>query len=469
LKSDLISMISKLVNARSRSSVVTTATRGAEAAHFGLGVKSVVMVPIFLAFLCLLSDPGWARIYIDINAPSIEKIKIAIPDFRNESPNGMNPELAGGLPGVLANDLDLSGYFTPIDRAAFLSEDSSAFTADQIRFKDWSTIGADLLVKGGYSTVGESVEVEVRLFDVFRGRQILGKRILGRTNEARDLMHRIGNDIVYLLTGQKGIFLTKMAFVGTATGHKEIYVCDYDGHNLRQITNDRSIALLPRWSPEGDKLFYNSYKDGEGPALYMRDMATGTTTKVSGRKGLNIGGAWAPDGRSAALCLSVDGDPDIYRIDLGGKVLERLTSSMGICVSPTFSPDGSKMAFVSNRAGGPQIYVRSLKEGKEERLTFEGKYNTSPSWSSLNRISYTGMEDGRFNIFTIDPAGGSARNLTGGQGNNEDACWSHNGRYIAFSSNRSGSYRIYIMTANGQNQRIITNLKGEQTSPSWSP
>lgn len=426
-------------------------------------------VAILATILCLASNAAWARIYIDINAPSIERIKIAITDFRNQSPNGASPELARDLSSVLSNDLDLSGYFTPIDRTAFLSEDSSAFTADQIRFKDWSTIGADLLVKGGYSAIGESVEVEVRLFDVFRGRQILGKRILGRTDESRDLMHRIGNDIVYLLTGQKGIFLTKMAFVGTATGHKEIYVSDYDGYNVKQITNDRSIALLPRWSPQGDKLFYNSYKEGEGPALYMRDMVTGRTTKVSGRKGLNIGAAWAPDGRSAALCMSMDGEPDIYRIDLSGKVIERVTNSLGISVSPAFSPDGSKIAFVSNRAGGPQIYIRGLKEKREERLTFEGRYNTSPAWSSLNRIAYTGAEDGRFNIFTIDPGGGGLRNLTNGQGNSEDACWSPNGRYIAFSTSRDGGYRIYIMTANGQNQKKITNLKGEQTSPSWSP
>jgi TolB protein len=422
------------------------------------------------AVLCLFPGSGWARIYIDINAPSIEKIKIAIPDFRNLSSNAASPELARDLPGVLSNDLDLSGYFIPIDRAAFLAEDSSAMTADQIRFKDWSTIGADLLVKGGYNAIGQSVEVEVRLFDVFRGSQIFGKRILGKTDDYRDLMHRIGNDIVYVLTGQKGIFLTKLAFVGTATGHKEIYVCDYDGYNVRQITDDKSIALLPRWSPQGDKLFYNSYKDGEGPALFVRDMATGRTVKVSGRKGLNIGAAWSPDGRTAALCLSVDGDPDIYRIDLSGKIIGRVTNSWGISVSPTFSPDGSRIAFVSNRSGGPQIYVKDLKEGREERLTFEGKYNTSPAWSSMNRIAYAGMEDSRFDIYTIDPSGGGLRNLTNGQGNNnEDPCWSANGRYIAFSSTREGGYHLYLMTANGQNQRRIGILKGEQTSPSWSP
>jgi TolB protein len=423
----------------------------------------------FMGAFCLFQNTSWARIYIDINAPSIEKIKIAVPDFRNFSSDGAGPEFAVSLAAVLTNDLDLSGYFNPIEKAAFLSDDAGAFTVEQIRFRDWSTIGADLLVKGGYTVIGQSIEVEVRLFDVFRGRQMLGKRILGRMEEYRDLMHRLGNDVVYLLTGQQGIFLTKLAFVGTATGHKEIYLSDYDGHNVKQITHDRSIALLPRWSPQGDKLFYNSYKGGEGPALYMWDRVTGKTTKVSSRDGLNIGAAWAPDGQSAALCLSMEGEPDIYRIDLTGRILQRITRGWDICVSPTFSPDGSRIAFVSNRAGGPQIYVRDLKEGREERLTFEGRYNTSPNWSSLNRIAFTGTEDGLFNIFTIDPSGRDLRNLTAGRGNNEDASWSANGRYLAFSSNRTGKYHIYIMTANGQNQRRITFLEGEQTSPSWSP
>jgi len=419
--------------------------------------------------MSLWSSLGEARIFIDINSPSVQKIKIAIPDFRDTSPSSEQPDLAAALPGVISTDLDLSGYFIPMDKTAFLEENQSAFTVDEIRFRDWSTIGADLLLKGSYSCIGKSVEAEVRLFDVFRGRQILGKRILGRVDDHRALMHRISNDIIYLLTGQKGMFLSKIAFVGTATGNKEIYISDYDGYNVKQLTHDKSIALMPRWSPQGDKIFYNSYKDGEGPALYLMDVASGRSAKVSARRGLNTGAAWAPDGQSAALTLSVGDNLDIHRIDLSGKIMDRVTNSWGINVSPTFSPDGTKVAFVSNRSGSPQIYVRDLADGRDERITFEGKYNTSPSWSSLNRIAYTGMDEGRFNIFTIDPDGRGLRQLTAEQANNEDPCWYMNGRHLMFSSNREGGFHIYLMNANGQNQRRITYFKGEQTSPSWSP
>jgi TolB protein len=198
-------------------------------------------------------------------------------------------------------------------------------------------------------------------------------------------------------------------------------------------------------------------------------MDSGGLKRISAREGLNIGAAWAPDGTKLATTLSVDGNPDIYTIDTSGRILERLTNHWGIDVSPSFSPNGKRIAFVSNRSGSPQVYVRDLASGTEERLTFEGNYNTSPAWSSLDKIAYTSMNQGRFEIFSINPDGTQPRQLTEDQGNNEDPCWSPDGRYIMFSSNReSGAYHLYMMTANGQNQRKISFLQGQQTSPSWS-
>jgi TolB protein len=282
-------------------------------------------------------------------------------------------------------------------------------------------------------------------------------------------MHRLADEIIRALTGEPGIFSTKVAFVGTATGQKEIYTADYDGFNVRQITADKSISMLPRWSPDGRKLMLVSYRGGGGPVLYMKEMDSGGLKRISAREGLNIGAAWAPDGTKLATTLSVDGNPDIYTIDTSGRILERLTNHWGIDVSPSFSPNGQKLAFVSNRSGSPQVYVRDLAGGTEERLTFEGNYNTSPAWSSLDKIAYTSMNQGRFEIFSINPDGTQPRQLTEDQGNNEDACWSPDGRYIMFSSSREGgAYHLYMMTANGQNQRRISFFQGQQTSPSWS-
>jgi len=332
----------------------------------------------------------------------MRKFNIAIPDFRRFKGGGECDQLSKKLSAVITNDLDLSGFFSPMDKASFIDE-ISPLIREEIRFKNWSVIGAELLLTGGYTCIGTKLEVEIRLFDVFLGKQILGKRALGEMKNYRYLMHRLGNEVIRVLTGHEGVFLTKLAFVGNGTGHKEIYTCDFDGHNVKRVTSDKSIALLPRWSPDGKGLLYNSYRDG-GPMLYFRNFRSGYVKRISGRKGLNIGAAWMPDGKRLALTLSYRGNPDIFLIDLKGKIIRRLTKHWGIDVSPSFSPDGKKMAFVSNRSGSPQIYILDLAKGTEERLTFEGKYNTSPSWSSRNKIAFTSLNHGHYNIATMDPS-----------------------------------------------------------------
>jgi TolB protein len=428
--------------------------------------KFLGLIGVLLLIQIFLPNRGLGKMYIDINAPSLQRINIAFPDFVNFSPLIQYPEFSMALPAVISNDLFLSGYFMPMDKDAFLAEPSR--NLEDVRYKDWSVIGSELLLRGGFTAVGGSLEVEVILFDVYWARQILRRRFLGKIDDYRRLMHRVSNELIFELTGNKGMFLSKLAFVGTATGYKEIYTSDYDGYNAKRMTSDKSIALFPRWSPKGDKILYNSFKDG-GPKLYLRDIRSGNVRGISARKGLNIGAAWGPDGTSIALTLSYKGNPDIYAIDLKGKILSHLISNWGIDISPTYSPDGKKLAFVSNKSGQPQIYVHDMLENRVERITFnQRKYNTAPVWSKLNRIVFSGMKGSQIDIFTIDPDGGNLRQLTEDQGKNEDPCWSPDGRYIAFSSNRDGGYHLYLMNANGRNQQKITNFKGEQTSASWS-
>jgi TolB protein len=350
-----------------------------------------------------------------------------------------------------------------MDKAAFLETGDGTRSPD---IRSWSAIGADFLLTARYTVIGRSLEVEVRLYDVFSGRQIIGRRFLGKVATYRALMHRIGNEIMYKVIGRKGMFLSKLAFVSTSTGHKEVYISDYDGYNVEQVTSDESIALFPRWSPLGDQIVFYSYRNG-APMLYITNHTSKKVRTLLDREGLYSGASWAPDGKSLAFTLSQEGNSDIFTMDLTRKTVDRVTSRGGINTSATFSPDGKKIAFVSNRSGSPQIYVRTLKSGREERLTFQGTYNQSPSWSSLDRIAFSSYEKGRYNIYTMDSDGRNLKKLTEDQGDSEDPCWCPDGRYIVFSSNRRGKYHLYIMNANGQNQRRITFLKGEQTSPSW--
>jgi TolB protein len=433
--------------------------------------RAAFRIVIWILVLCVgvifQKKESEARLYIDITSPSMRKIAIAIPDFKYIGETNQHPDLISKLSEIISNDFDLSGYFRPLDKDSFIEGPQSGITRDTIHFKDWSVIGATLLLKGGYSCIGDQLKVEIRLFDVFSGKQLYGKRVLGLIKQSRYLMHRLGNDILLTLTGHSGPFLTKLAFVGTSSGHKEIYISDYDGHSVERITQYKTITISPRFSPLGDKMIYTSFRNSR-TMLFMHDLIKKKVTKISDRRGLNIAAAWKPNGRELALTLTVSGNPDIYLIDLKGKIVKRLTSNWGIDVSPTFSPDGKKMAFVSNRSGSPQIYVLDLITNKVERLIFKGNYNTSPVWSKLNRIAFAGSTDGHFDIYTISPDGKDLHRVTHNQGNNEDPCWSPDGRYIAFSSERTdGNHHIFIANANGQNQRQITFFNGDQLSPCW--
>jgi TolB protein len=423
---------------------------------------------LLISFLSLF--PAWeagGKLYIDITSPSMRKIPIAIPEFKDTGTNGGHRDLCGTLSDIITNDFTLSGYFRTLDRASFIEGPDAGITRERIQFKDWSLIGADLLLKGGFESIGSQLRVEVRLFDVLSTKQLYGKRFMGSIEQKRYLMHRVVDDIILTLTGHPGPFLTRFAFVGTSSGQKEVYISDFDGNNMERMTRYGTITLSPRWSPSGDRMIYTSFCNSE-TVLFMHDIGSGAVTKLSERKGLNIAAAWTPNGQEIALTLTISGNPDIFLIDTNGKILKRLTKNWGIDVSPTFSPDGKKMAFVSNRSGSPQIHVIDLVTNQIERLTFEGNYNTSPEWSKLNRIAFSGSTDGRFDIYSISPEGKDLLKVTNNQGDNEDPCWSPDGRYMAFSSNRvDGNHHIFIANANGENQKQVTFIQGDQLSPSW--
>lgn len=436
----------------------------------GNGKHLSYCISYIILILCLLtSAPIQAAQYdyVDISNPFLKKIPIAIPQIGTGSGNQAEKEFAAAATDLLSRSLEFTGYFKMLDRGAFLIDENSQWTASGINFKNWTAIGAELLTTGSVSVQAGIVEMELRLYDTFKERMIVGKRYKGWPEDQRRMIHRFCSDVIFLLTGNRGVFDSKLAFESKSNGKKEIFTCNFDGYSPKAFTKNKKINLSPAWSYDGQWIAYTSYLKGR-PDLYIRHVKDKRGTVVA-KKGINITPAWVPGKFALAATLSYQGDPEIYLLTGTGKIIKRLTKSYGIDTQPAWSPDAKKMAFVSDRAGSPQIYIKDIDSGDVERLTFYGKYNTSPTWSPKgDKIAYAGSKNGNFDIYVIKTDGTGLLQLTDNQGDDESPSWSPDGSMIVFSSTREGPSRIYVMTAFGTDQRRLLALPGEQTNPEWS-
>ena len=430
----------------------------------------------FIVIVCILiaSGSSFAQSssdsydYIDISKPFLRKIPLAIPLFKNETGTAEEAGLSESSADLLSASLEFTGYFKILDRQAFLFDpQSDGILTPQINFTNWTVIGAELLITGLYEENDGKIAMELRLFDTFKGRRILGKKYSGKIVDQRRIIHRFCSEVIQYLTGHKGVFASKIAFVSTGSGNKEIYSSEFDGYNPQQLTRNHSITLFPAWSSNGQYLAYTSYKQGK-PDLFIKNLAEAQETSIA-QKGLNITPAWVPGKFELAATLSFSGDQEIYLLTGSGKIIKRLTKMQGSDISPSWSPDGKKFAFVSNRSGNPQVYIQDMVSGKVKRITYEGNYNTQPSWSPRgDKIAYASFNDNQHNISVIDVEGRQPIQLTYESGDNEAPSWSPDGSLIVFSSTREGPSRIYVMTASGADQRRLLVLNGEQTNPKWS-
>lgn len=405
---------------------------------------------------------------IDITKASSQRIPIAVPDFKHLTPE--QAALARDMGETLSSDLDFSGVCRPLDPKSFLEDPQAmGLNAPEIKFPDWKRIGADFLVRGSYQVQGSSVKMEGRLFDVVSGRMVKGKVYEGDIRNWRSMVHDFADEILLALTGERGVFDTKIAYVQATGSAKEIFYCDFDGNNPVQVTRDNNLALSPAWNSDMSQLAYVSYRDG-APKIYSLNVRSGSQTMIAGHQGMNICPAWRPGRSELAAMLTKDGSPDLFLIGMNGQIIQKLVHGWSINVSPRWSPDGRKLAFVSNESGNPQIYVLDVASGSKKRITFSGNYNTSPAWSPKGDwIAYSGVAGGTHNIFIIRPEGGENRQLTNGEGRNETPTWSPDGRMIAFSSTRQGGPSIWVLLTNGTGVRRLTRQGGSQEMPDWSP
>jgi TolB protein len=398
---------------------------------------------------------------------SIQKISIAIAGFAPFPQNGEDLGKAGST--VLAADLKFSTFFDVME-GSILPFEPTSVQLDQEKplFPGLAALKVQHLAVGQVSSRGREAVLEGRLFDVNTGNLIFGKRYVGDAKFSRLIVHRFADDIVFNVTGEKGVAQTRIAYVaGVSRTAKEIFIMDYDGISPTAVTGNQSINLSPRWSPDGRLIAYTSYRNGN-PDLFILNFDSGRRDTVSSQRGLNATPGWSPDGQWLAVAMSAGGGTNLFLLPKGGGNPRPLTTGPSISLSPSFSPNGRQIVFNSDRGGSPQIYVMDVDGTNLRRLTFQGNYNSSPRWSPRGeKIVFMCRLAGN-QICLINPDGSNLQQLTS-LGANEDPTWSPDGRHIAFTSTRMGNRDIFAMHADGTEQRRLTNTGRDNYLADWSP
>ncbi|MEA1979410.1 MAG: Tol-Pal system beta propeller repeat protein TolB [candidate division Zixibacteria bacterium] len=369
------------------------------------------------------------------------------------------------ITAVVQYDIDFYADFELVLADSFYLK---TYEIKELDILGWKRLGAEFTVKLEAELPGQELRVWWSLIDTGNKQQFAREKIEMKKSEWRQLGHKISNEIVKTLTGEDGIFLTKIVYVKKNNKNKEIFISDFDGANEVQLTNNHSINISPTFAPNGKHIYFTSYMDGD-PQLYIVDINSKVSEKIGSYNGIVAAPSISPDGDKIACVLSKDGNSEIYLLDLSGKVIKRLTRHRSIDTSPTWSPDGKKIAFVSDRSGSPQIYIMDSFGLNNRRLTFQGRYNDSPIWAKNgDRITFVSRTKyGRFDLASINTDGTDFRVLTM-VGMNENPHFSPDGKHIIFSSTRLGPKDIFTMDITGRNQRRLTRY-GFCSNPIWGP
>lgn len=370
--------------------------------------------------------------------------------------------------------LDISAFKSKSDGAPELFR--STLEADLIRSDYFKLVAggrAEYALTGEVELDGASLLARCEAYNTGTRERHLGKTFKGTPEEARRLAHKAADEIIMALTGRPGMASSRLVLVGNRTKHKELYLCDADGQNLRQLTRDNTLSLAPKWGPDGNQIVYTSFRS-QFPDVYLITLS-GNSWKgrcIASYPGLNACAAISPDGREVALTLSKDGNPDLFIMNLAGGRLTRLTSTPRAAeASPAWAPDGRRIVFVSDRSGTPQLYIVARDGGEPKRITSAGSQNVDPDWGANGFIAYSSLIGSLFQIFILNPETLETIQLTREDASYEDPSWAPDKRHLVCSRTRNYQSRLFIvdMLTRSCINLFPDSIGGDWSAPGWSP
>jgi len=424
------------------------------------------LVIMFAGMMAVFATPAFAVVQLRIDKGNVEPMPIAITDFSSADQMGVQ------ISQVVAADLQRSGLFAPINKAAFIEKISNPDQSP--RFEDWKVINALALVTGRVTKEADGrLRAEFRLYDTFAGTQMTGQQFYTQPENWRRVAHIIADAIYKQITGEKGYFDSRVVFVsesGTKLDRKrQLGIMDQDGFNVRMLTGSKDIVLTPRFSPSKQEVTYMSF-EGNQPRVYLLQLETGQREVVGNFPGMTFSPRFSPDGQRVIMSLQQEGNANIYTMDLRSRTTTRLTSTAAIDTSPSYSPDGNKIVFESDRGGRQQLYTMDASGGGQTRVSFgDGSYST-PVWSPRgDLIAFTKQSGGKFSIGVMKPDGSGERILTSGF-HNEGPTWAPNGRVIMFFRQNAGAGgpQLYSIDLTGYNEQLV-KTPTFASDPAWSP